>query len=72
MDYGCIAWKSNLHDYKTFKVAYSVFVNNLNHNVAYQDVLNEFDSTLGVKKLTVTRSNLVVTWMDKPHMGIIS
>ena len=29
-------------------------------DVAYQDVLNEFISTWGVKGLIVTRSNLVV------------
>ena len=27
---------------------------------------------LGVKNLTVTHSNLVVSWMDRPHMSIIS
>jgi hypothetical protein len=30
-------------------------------NVAYQDVLNEFDLNLGVNDLVVTKSNLVVT-----------
>ena len=37
-------------------------------DVAYQDIFNEFDSTWGGQK----RSNLVVTWMDRPHMNIIS
>ena len=41
-------------------------------DVAYQDVLNEFDLTWGVKNHIVTPNNLVVTWMDKPHMGIVS
>jgi hypothetical protein len=35
-------------------------------------VLNDFDSTWDVKCLIVTRSNLVVTWRVRPHMGIIS
>ena len=33
-------------------------------------VLNEFDSTWGVKGLIVTHSNLVVTWKVRPHMSI--
>ena len=41
-------------------------------DVAYQEVLNEFDSTWGVKGLIVTMSNLVVTWKVRPHLGIIS
>ena len=41
-------------------------------DVAYQDVLNEFDSTWGVKGLMMIRSNLIVTWKDRPHMSIIS
>ena len=39
-------------------------------DVAYQDNLEEFDSIWGVKGLIVTRSNLVVTWKVRPHMGI--
>ena len=41
-------------------------------DVAYQDVLNEFDSTGGVEGLIVTRSNLVVTWRVRLQMDIIS
>ena len=38
----------------------------------YQDFLNEFDSTWGVKGLIVTLSNSVITSKVRPHMGIIS
>ena len=41
-------------------------------DVAYHDVFKEFDTTWGVKNLIVTRSNLVVTWMDRPQMSTIS
>ena len=41
-------------------------------NVAYHDILIEFNSTWGVKGLIVTQSNLVVTWKVRPQMGIIS
>ena len=41
-------------------------------DVAYHDILNKFDLTWGVKGLIMTRSNLVVTWKDRPHMSIIS
>ena len=59
-DYGRIEWKHALKDLgKT-------------PNVAYQDILNNFDLTWGVKGLIVTRSNLVVTWKDRPQMSIIS
>ena len=40
-------------------------------DVAYEGVLKKFDSIWGVKGLIVTRSNLVVTWKVRPHMGII-
>ena len=40
--------------------------------VAYQDVLNKFNLTWGVKDLLVTGSNLVVTWKVRPQMNIIS
>jgi hypothetical protein len=53
-DYGRIEWKWTLKDLKEAP------------NVAYQDILKEFDLTWGVKNLIVTKSNLVVTWMDKP------
>ena len=58
--YGRIEWRWTLMDLE--KVP----------DVAYQDVLNEFDLTWGVKNHIVTPNNLVVTWMDKPHMGIVS
>ena len=58
-DYGRIEWKQTLlHLEKAL-------------DVAYQDVLKEFDLTWGVKGLIMTRSNLVVTWKVRPHMGII-
>jgi hypothetical protein len=40
--------------------------------VAYQDDLNEFDSTWGVKGLIMTWNNLVVTSRVRPHVDIIS
>jgi hypothetical protein len=48
-DYGRIEWQPTLTDLeKALKIV-------------YQDVLNDFDSTWGVKGLIVTRSNSVVT-----------
>ena len=41
-------------------------------DVVYQDILNEFDSTWGVKGLIVTQSNPVITWKVRPQMGISS
>jgi len=45
-------------------------------DVAYHDVLNEFDLTCwgggGFKGLIVTKSNLVVMWKVRPQMGVIS
>ena len=41
-------------------------------DMAYHDILNKFDLTWGIKGLIVTRSNLVVTWKDRPKMSIIS
>jgi hypothetical protein len=41
-------------------------------NMAYQDVLNEFDSTWVVKGLIMTYNNVVVMWKVSPHMGFIS
>lgn len=40
-------------------------------NVAYHDVLNEFDSVLCVKGLIAARSNLVVAWKVRLSVGII-
>lgn len=40
-------------------------------DVAYQDVLNGFDSTWGVKGLIETHSNLVAVWKVRPHIDII-
>ena len=59
-DYGRIEWKQTLKDLEKTP------------DVAYQDVLNKFDLTWGVKNLIVTWSNLVVTWKDRPQMSIIS
>jgi hypothetical protein len=53
-NYGRIEWKWTLKDLEEAP------------NVAYQDILKEFDPNWGVKNLIVTKSNLVVTWMDKP------
>ena len=47
--YGRIEWKRTLKDVEEAP------------GMAYQDVLNEFDYTWGVKNLTVTWSNLVAT-----------
>ena len=41
-------------------------------NIGYQGILKEFDSIWSVEGLSMTSSNLVVTWKVKPHMGIIS
>jgi len=41
-------------------------------DVAYRDILNEFDRTWRVKNLIVTHSNLDVTFMNRPQMSIIS
>ena len=59
-DYGKIEWKRTLKDLEE------------DLDVAYKDVLNKFDSTWGVKNLIMTRSNLVVTWMDRSQMCIVS
>ena len=59
-DYGRIEWKRTLLDLEKAP------------DIAYQDVLKEFDSIWGVKGLIMTRNNLVVTWKVRPHMGIIS
>ena len=59
-DYNRIDWKHTLSNLEKAP------------NVAYQDVLNECDSTWGVKGLIVTPSNLVVTWKVRPQIDIIS
>ena len=59
-DYGTIEWKQTLKDSEEAL------------DVAYEDILKEFNSTHGVKNLIATRSNSTVTWMDKPQMNIIS
>lgn len=41
-------------------------------DVAYQDVLNKFNSTREAKGLKVTQGNLVVMWKVRPQMDIIS
>ena len=53
-DYGRIEWKWALKDLEEAP------------DVAYQNILKEFDSTWGVKNLIAIWSNLVVTWMDRP------
>ena len=58
-NYGRIEWEWTLKDLEEAP------------DVAYQDIVKKFDSTWGIKNLIMTRSNLVVTWMDKPHMSII-
>ena len=52
-DYGMIEWKRTLEDLEEAL------------DVAYQDILNGFDSKWGVINLVMTWSNLVVTWMDR-------
>ena len=59
-DYGRIEWKRTFNDLEE------------GPDVAYQDVLKEFDTTWGVKNLIVTWNNSAVTWMDKPQMNISS
>ena len=59
-DYGRIEWKRTLRDLEKAL------------DVAYHDILTKFDLTWGVKGLIVTRSNLAVTWKDRPQMNIIS
>jgi hypothetical protein len=60
LDYGRLQWQQTLQDLQKAP------------NVAYQDVLKEFDSVWCIKGLIVTRSNLVVTWKVRPWMDIIS
>lgn len=50
LDHGQIEWQRRLKDFESA------------WDVAYQDVLNEFDLMWLVKGLVVTHSNLVVTW----------
>ena len=58
-DYGRIEWNWALKDLEKAS------------DVAYQDVRNEFDLTWGIKGLIESRSNLVITWKDRPQMGTI-
>lgn len=60
LEYGRLEWQWTLHDLE--KVS----------DVAYQDVLTEFDSVCCIKGLIVTRSNLIVTKKLRPQMGIVS
>lgn len=41
-------------------------------DVAYQNVVDEFDSVSCAESLIVTRSNLMDTWKVKPQVGISS
>ena len=58
--YGRIKWKRTLLDLENVP------------DVAYQAAINKINSIWGVKGLIMTRSNLVITWKVRPHMGIIS
>ena len=58
-DFGGIEWKRALSDLE------------MAPDVAYQDILNKFDSSWGVKGLIVIWSNLVVTWKVRLQMDII-
>ena len=40
-------------------------------DVAYHDILNNFDLIWGVKGLIVTQSSLIILWKDRPLMSII-
>ena len=59
-DYGRIKWKQTLEDLEKTP------------DVAYHDILHKFDLTWRVKGFIVTRSNLVVTWKDRPQWSMIS
>lgn len=60
LDYGTFEWQRTPHDLE--KVP----------NVAYDNVLNDFDLVWCLKGLIVTRTNLLVIWKMKPRMSIIS
>ena len=60
LEYGRIEWQDTLKNLQK------------SLNVAYQDVLDELDSVWCVKQLIATRSNLMVTWKERPWIGIIS
>ena len=60
LDYDGLEWQRTLHDLeKTL-------------DIAYEDVLNDFDLVWFIKGLIVTHSNLSVTWKVKPQIDIIS
>ena len=65
-----VAWDT-LHDYGRIECKQTLEDLEKALDVAYQDILNEFDKTWGVKNVIVTHSNLVVTWMDRPQINII-
>lgn len=58
-----VAYLSGNIPFKTWKKA---------PNIAYEDVLIYSHKIWCVQGLIATRSNLVVTWKIRPHMGIIS
>jgi hypothetical protein len=60
LDYGRLEWQWTLTNLER------------RPNVAYEDVLKDFDNVWCVKGLNVTHSNLVVTWKARPRMGISS
>ena len=59
-DYGRLEWQQNLQNLEKTP------------NVAYENVLNKFDSVWCVEGLIIIRSNLSVTWKIRAHVGIIS
>ena len=60
LDYGRLEWQRTLTDLeKTL-------------DVSYEEALKGFDNVWCVKGLIVTLINLVVTWKDRPGMGILS
>ena len=58
-DYGRLEWQQTLHDLQKIP------------DVAYDNVLDTFDSVWYVKGHILTRSNLSVTRKVRPHMVII-
>ena len=60
LHYGRLNWQQTLHDLEKAP------------DVAYENVLNEFDIICCVKGLIITRNNLSVTWKVRPQVDIIS
>jgi hypothetical protein len=66
-----VIWDA-LHDYGRIKWQWTLANLEKAPDVAYRDVLDEFNSIWETKGLIVTRSSLVVMWKVRPRMGIIS